>query len=149
MKLKIDKQKDCEEVEIIVRCNEIDQQLESLIEHIQSYCITILHKKNDLVFHLSADVIFYFESIDEKTFTYTKNEVYDCELKLYELEEKLKQTSYCRVSKSCILNTSVVAHVRPLIGGRLEATLDNEEKVIVNRHYLPMFKMKFGLEVNV
>ena len=85
------------------------------------------------------------ESVEEKTFVYLEKEVYESNLKLYELEEQLKNTSYIRVSKSIILNIEKLQSVKPLINGKLEANLKNNEKILINRHYVPEFKKKFGI----
>ena len=78
--------------------------------------------------------------------------MYESNLKLYELEEQLKNTSYIRVSKSIILNIEKLQSVKPLINGKLEANLKNNEKILINnekilinRHYVPEFKKKFGI----
>ena len=54
-------------------------------------------------------------------------------------------TNFVRISKSCILNIMQLNSVRPLFHGKFEAQLKNQEKIIINRHYVPKFKEKFGL----
>ncbi|MFR9043004.1 MAG: LytTR family DNA-binding domain-containing protein, partial [Intestinibacter bartlettii] len=94
---------------------------------------------------ISLKDAYYIESVEEKTFVYLEKEVYESNLKLYELEEQLKNTSYIRVSKSIILNIEKLQSVKPLINGKLEANLKNNEKILINRHYVPEFKKKFGI----
>lgn len=146
LKLKIEKGTEYTETEIIIHCLEVDEHLNSLIGQIRMYDLTIPAKKEGLNYMLSADSLYYFESVEEKTFAYQKDDVYECSLRLYELEERLEGTAFTRVGKACVLNTTVVEGVRPLLGGRLEALLENGERIIVSRHYVPDFKMKFGLE---
>ena len=98
-----------------------------------------------LLHPLNAELAYYIESVEEKTFVYLEKEVYESNLKLYELEEQLKNTSYIRVSKSIILNIEKLQSVKPLINGKLEANLKNNEKILINRHYVPGFKKKFGI----
>jgi DNA-binding LytR/AlgR family response regulator len=43
------------------------------------------------------------------------------------------------------LNIEKITLVRPFIGGRFEAVLDNKEKVVVSRQYVPQLKNKIGL----
>ena len=94
---------------------------------------------------LKIEDICYFESVDEQTFVYTQEDVYSCQKKLYEAEEILSDTSFVRISKSCILNIDYLESVRALLNGKLEGTLSNDERVIINRHYVPAFKKKFGV----
>ena len=80
-----------------------------------------------------------------ETFLYTEHEMYESDLRLYELEEKLRYTDLMRVSKSVILNTGLLRSVRPLLNGRFEATLQNGERVLISRHYLAAFRERFGV----
>lgn len=81
----------------------------------------------------------------KKTFLYTLNDVYEASQKLYELEQSLKSQGFLRISKSCILNLDYLQHVRALFNGKYEATLTNNEKLTINRSYVPAFKKAFGL----
>lgn len=144
MKLKIEQSDEYSEAEIIIRCNCIDKNLQRIIEQIQLSKFMLTAYKDDSTILLKSDVVFYLESVDEKTFIYCRNEVYSSSMKLYELEEMLKKSTFVRVSKSCILNIDYLESVRPLLNGKMEATLSNNEKIIINRHYVPEFKKKFG-----
>ena len=85
------------------------------------------------------------KSVDEKTFIYCENDVYESRMKLFEFEEALINSSFVRISKSCILNIDFIEKVKPMLNGKYEVLLINGEKLIINRHYVPDFKKKFGL----
>lgn len=140
MKLVIEQSLEYDDVEITIKCGLIDKRLENLIEQIRIYSFSITGKKDNTSYYIKLEDIFYFESIDDKTFIYSKNDIYECDLKLYELEEYLLNTSFTRISKSCILNTEKLKGVKAMINGKLEATLYNNEKVIINRHYVKSVK---------
>lgn len=145
MKLYIE-QSDCyTETEIIIHCSILDRNLQKIIEQIQLVSCVLTVQKDDQTLLLKPDTVCYLESVDDKTFVYTEKEVYESQMKLYELEEFLKQASFVRISKSCILNINYLESVRPLLNGKMEALLSNSEHIIVNRHYVPEFKRKFGL----
>ena len=76
---------------------------------------------------------------------YTRDEVYQCDLKLYELEEQLTKTNFVRISKASILNIMVLESVRALLHGKMEAELSNGEKVVINRHYVDALKKKMKI----
>jgi len=133
------------EVEIIIKCGLIDEHLEKLIDQIRRYSFSINGKKDGINYKIPLESIFYFEASEDKTFIYGEKAVYECDLKLYELEQQLAGTNFVRISKSCILNIMHLNSVRPLFHGKFEAQLKNQEKVIINRHYVPKFKEKFGL----
>lgn len=146
MKLIIEQDAPVSEVVITIRCRDMDARLKTLVRQIQSYDFTITAKKEGRSYLFTLDSIFYFESVEERTYLYLKDEVYECTKRLYELEKLLENTAFTRISRACIINTSMVESVRPLLGRRLEAKLDNGERLIVNRHFVPNFKKKFGLE---
>lgn len=145
LKLRIEQSDEYNEVEIIIKCNMIDKNLQKIIEHIQMSSFILTASKDGNTILLKADNVYYLESVDEKTFIYCENKVYSSAMKLYELEEILKKSSFVRISKSCILNINYLESVRNLFNGKMEALLSNGEKVIINRHYVPEFKKKFGL----
>jgi DNA-binding LytR/AlgR family response regulator len=89
--------------------------------------------------------IFYFESVDLKTFVYAEKTVFRSKLKLYEIEEILVSGDFLRISKQVIVNINKVKSVSPAGGSRFLATLSNGEKVIISRQYVPALKERFGL----
>lgn len=143
MKLTIEQDLSREEPEIHIKCGLMDNRLKQLIAQIQLYSFSIPAKKDGILRQVPLEEICYFESVDNRTFVYASKEVLDCELKLYELEDKLKSTTFTRISKNCIVNTALVSGVRAQLNGRMEARLQNGEKLIVSKHYVPGFREKF------
>ncbi len=97
------------------------------------------------MFKLDTKEIFYIESVDNKTFIYCKNNIYETKQKLYELEEILKGTKFFRCSKSMILNIGKIRSVSPSVNSRFEAKLVNGETAIISRQYVPTLKKKLGM----
>ena len=89
--------------------------------------------------------IFYVESVDLKTFVYAKKDVYQSPQKLYEVEDTLNSSDFLRISKQVVVNIRKIKGVSPAGEGRFNATLQNGEKVIVSRQYVPALKKRFGL----
>ncbi len=145
MKLVIDQSLENKEVEITIRCGLIDPDLEKLIAQIRLYSFSLTGKRDGSSYLIKLEDIFYFESIDEKTFIYCRKEVYESELRLYELEQQLAATNFVRISKSCILNIMKLESVKALLNGKMEAKLINNEKVMITRHYLQSVKEKLNL----
>jgi DNA-binding LytR/AlgR family response regulator len=145
LKLVIDQSLESKEVEITIRCGLIDPDLERLIAQIRLYCFSLTGKKDGSSYLIKLEDIFYFESTDEKTFIYCSKEVYESDLRLYELEQQLASTNFVRISKSCILNIMKLESVKALLNGKMEANLINDEKVIITRHYLQSVKEKLNL----
>lgn len=144
MKLLIEQSLECSETEIKIICGLMDDRLKRLIEQIKLYSFSVIAEKDGILTPVGLENIYYFEAVDNKTFLYTDREVYRCDKKLYELESQLADTSFIRISKNCILNATVVTSVRAQFSGRLEATLKNDEKAIVSKHYTKEFRDIFG-----
>lgn len=139
----IDESAEHDGVEIIIKCPRMDERLARLIEQIKHYEITLTGKRGAQTYLLATEDVYYFESVDNKSFLYNQKDVYESDLKLFELEQLVEGTHFIRVSKNLIVNTAHIESVRALFNGRFEATLTNGEKAIVNRHYVKAFKEKF------
>lgn len=144
MKINIEQSSAYSEVEITIKCNSVDERLEMLISNIRLYGSAISGKKGDKIYFIKPEDVLYFDTVDEKVFIYTADSVYETKLKLYEIEERFIGTDIIRVSKSIVLNLIKIDHVFPLLNGRIEAVLQNGEKVIISRQYVPVFKNKLG-----
>jgi Response regulator of the LytR/AlgR family len=145
MKLLVKKSADYKETEIIIKCEKVDDRLDNIIQYIRQNTFSITGVKDGHTKIIPTDDVFYFDSTDERTFIYLESDVYECSMKLYELEQQLADANFVRISKSCIVNLMKLDSVRPLINSRYEAKLENGEKLIISRHYLPDFKHRFGL----
>ena len=125
---------------IIIEYPILDTKTKKLIKKIESLDFTISGNCRGKVFQVHISDIYYVESVERKTFLYTKDEVYMTDKKLYELEEMLKEAGIIRISKSCLVNVDMLYSIRQLINSQLEATLLNGEKLIVARTYLKSIK---------
>ena len=91
--------------------------------------------------------IYYIESVDNKSFFYTKNKVYESKQKLYELEELLGEKHFLRVSKSVLLNLMKVSAIKPALNSKFTAVLFSGEQVVISRKYVPVLKKALKGEV--
>ena len=142
MKLTIQQDPTVSETEVILRCPALDARLKSLIAHIRQYSFVLVGYQEQREFHLPLESIYYVDSADGKTFLYQNQEVYQCRETLATLEEKLRQTTFVRISKNCIINTAVLHHVEPHFNHRLKAVLKNGEQLIITRNYIDTLRRK-------
>ena len=145
MKLLIEQIHGLGEAEVNVRYDKLDDRLEKIIGYIRLNACSLYGTKDGETKLISPDDVFYFDCTDERTFIYLASDVYECPLRLYELERQLAGANFVRISKSCIVNIIKLDSVRPLLNSRYEAKLENGEKLIISRHYLPDFKARFGI----
>ena len=88
--------------------------------------------------------IFYIESVDKRTFIYTKDGCYETKHRLYELEEIL-DVYFMRCSKSMIVNLKKIKSVKSELGGRMNATMLNDETIVISRSYVKEMKRRLEL----
>ncbi len=134
-----------EEEEIIIRCRSVDNQLLRLIYSLKAGREKLTVSKEDKLFQVQISDIYYFEAVDNRVFAYMEKDVYDTRHKLYELEERLKNTDFFRASKSTIINLAKVRNICPAFNGRFEVCMENGENLLVSRQYAPCLKEKLGL----
>lgn len=131
------------ETEVEIRYAELNDNVRELAYRIEQYNDFICGIDNGRQYRIHVCDIFYVESVDKKTFIYTKDQVFRSELRLYQLLDKLKRLDFIQVSKSCIVNINVIESLKNMMNSRLEATLINEEKIAISRTFLPQIKMAF------
>ena len=105
--------------------------------------IQVIKDRN--TFFCKLTQIYYIESVDKRTYVYTKGECYESRDRLYELEEKLGMY-YVRISKSMIVNLRKIRNVSAEPGGRMVAVLLNGERVIISRSYVKDIKRRLGIQ---
>ena len=93
---------------------------------------------------LEISFIYYIESVDKRTFVYTKENCYESKLRLYEIEESLG-SYFLRISKSMIVNLKKIKSVKSDLSGRMEASMLNGEKIVISRSYVKEIKRRLDL----
>ena len=145
MKIRIENIPAGSEPEIIIRCNELDESLMRLVYSVNAAARKLMGYSDDQMHIIEPKDVFYFEAVDNKVFIYCKEKVFECKMKLYEIEEEYENSEFFRASKSTILNVAKIESMRLDFSGRFLALLQNGEKVIISRQYVPILKKKLGL----
>jgi DNA-binding LytR/AlgR family response regulator len=133
-------QKDIEVLIKFARKNRTVNRLISLITSVDRE-IKCTSEQNDQTWIKAMD-IYYFESIDKKTFVYCEKLVYRTEYRLYELLQQLSDSGFVQISKSCIVNINALESIKSLPNSRIEATLSNGERINITRKYITDIKVK-------
>lgn len=103
-------------------------------------------KNNNRTYILEAAKVLYIDTVDKKTFFYTRQDVYETDLRLFELEEQLAALDFIRAGKSCIINFNQIQSIKADIDGKLLVTMNNNEKLYVSRQYSQTLKKKLGVK---
>lgn len=136
MKLKLIEDKSLKEAMIDISYSVFDRRIKKVIDLIEKQTIQLEGQYDNNVYIIDSQDVFYLESVDNLCFIYTDTQVLESKEKLYALETKFRQTSFVRINKSTILNMDYLKSVSPLSNYRLEAHLENGEKLIISRHYM-------------
>lgn len=130
--------------EIILCCHDAEASWVKAVQNISDGQLTINGTVNQKMYRIKLSDIYYFEVVDGTSFFYCQKEIFSCKLHLYEFETLCSGTMLFRCSKSMVLNADKISYVHPSFSGRFEAVLDNGEKVIVSRQYVPELKRLLG-----
>lgn len=123
-----------------VKTKEVNEILDFFMKHRQR----LVGKVNDKEIIFSLNDVYYFESVDKKTFAYLDNQVVRIDIRLQDLEKAYFELGFIRVNKSTILNVYKINSLKSEINMRVMALLDNGERIQINRSY----KAKFNLFLN-
>lgn len=145
MKITIAEKQPGEEDEIIVKVDYIDENISRLLNQFKTGKQKMNFLKDSKIVLLDYSEILYFESVDDKVFAYSKDDVYETKSKLYMLETELPANTFFRASKAVIVNIDKIDSLSPAFGGRFEAVLENGYKVIISRNYVNTLKELLGL----
>lgn len=146
MRVNIIENADTKEIFAEIHCKEITAEVNRLKAHIENYAVRIKGEYEKEAVYVDLKDILYFESVDSKTFIYTKDRVLTAELRLYEIEKRLSEKNFFRCSKSVVVNLGKIVKLKPEISRNIIATLDNGEAVVISRRYVSELKRIIGAE---
>ena len=140
MKLETRKILESEPEMVEIRYHWITDEIQEIISFVKSRQGQLSAIRDGKRFEVPVVDLFYAESVDERLFLYTAADSYEIRMKLYELEDLLKNKCFIRVSRSMIVNLMKITSVRPALNGRFSAVLKNGEEIIISRKYVPALK---------
>lgn len=91
-------------------------------------------------FLLEPEDIYYFDTVDRRTFAYTEKKTYQIAKTLSSLETELNPFGFIRINKSNLVNVYKIRRIRPEANMRISAILKNGEKLQINRGYKRTFE---------
>ena len=136
-------QRENEELEVIIRYPELTQQVKGIVRYLRTNDACIVVKEGMERKFINVHEIYYVESLERKTFVYTKDQVYRAEKKLTQLQKELAIYDFVLVSRTCLLNLNHLKSVETISNSRLEGTLRNGEKISISRTYAYQIKRYF------
>ena len=133
-----------EEEKAVIKAVSKTDEIIAAIKLLENGTESIAVTKDEQTFMLDISSIYYVESVDKKTFIYTKNNCYEAKYRLYELEE-IFNNYFLRCAKAMIVNIKKIKSVKSEINGRMNARLLNDENLIIARSYVKELKKRLGI----
>jgi DNA-binding LytR/AlgR family response regulator len=145
MKIRIE-QTSVEENEVILRCAQLDDEMLRVLSLLRSGMQKLLvWNEQRETLPLSVSKVVYCETVEEKTFVYTHDGMYQTALSLAELEDRWGDLGLFRAGKSSVMNLHEIQKLKNCGSGRIEALLTTGEKMIISRRYAPILRERLGL----
>ena len=126
--------------QVLIRCHAVTEEVREIAAFVKSRQGSLTGVKDSRQYEIAVSDIYYFESVDGKTFLYTKDQVYETSYRIYELESMLRPKNFLRVSKSMLLNLMKIRSIQSALNGRFAAVLLSGEEVIISRNYVKGLK---------
>lgn len=129
-----------EQEQVLICCHEVTEEVREIAAFIRSRQGTLSGVQGEKQYEIPVFELYYIESVDGRTFLYTKTQVYETSYRIYELESLLRAMHFLRVSKSMLLNLMKIRSIQPALNGRLVAVLQSGEEAIISRSYVKALK---------
>ncbi len=138
MKVTIEVDESLSEECVVIKCRELNEhimKMQKLLSEQANSDMTILLRKADKEYYMPLDKILFFETENKIIRAHTKEEMYETDYKLYELEEVLPGY-FMRISKSAIVNIKPIYSItKNITSSSIIEFEDSHKKVYVSRNY--------------
>lgn len=125
---------------VLIRCRAVTEEVREIESFVRSRQGRLTGTLDSRKYEIALPELYYIESVDGKTFLYTREQVYETPQRLYELEELLRPKHFVRISKSSLINLMKLRALRPALNGRMSAVLSSGEELIISRGYVKELK---------
>jgi two-component system, LytTR family, response regulator LytT len=133
------------DTEIDITCRQLTPEIERVLATLRILNEQLMVSKGEDSVILDVSAILYIESVDRKTFVYTKDSVYESKLKLYEIEARLFESGFIRANKSCLIQIRQIKSLRSDLDRRIRVTFESGEQILVSRQYADELKKRLGV----
>lgn len=146
MKISINIDENMPDTEIVINSSALTPKIEQIIATLRILDQQMMVTKGDESYILDVAKVIYIESVDRKTFVYTRDDCFESKLKLYEIEEQLCRSGFLRASKSCLVHLKNIRSLKAELNRKIRITLENGEQLIVSRQYADELKRRLGVK---
>ena len=148
MKLNVEIDTNIEEPAALITTPRMTEEVTRVVDFISKLddiTTVISGIRDDKVELLEQESIFRIYAEEGKVLARTESGLYQIRLRLYELEERLDDSKFVRISNSEIVNLKKVKSLDLSFVGTICMELSNGEVSYVSRRYVSKIKKKLGL----
>ncbi|MBU5593341.1 LytTR family transcriptional regulator [Clostridium sp. MSJ-4] len=146
MQIEVSIDQSCKEPKIIILTDKITDEINEIIKRLSEInpdSMTALSEKGVEILEYKDVIRFYSEN--KKVFVETLKGKYIVRSRLYELEEKLDNKRFVRISNSEIVNIKKIRSMDTSITGTICVVLQGDIKTYSSRRYVRKIKQLFGI----
>ena len=141
MKIDIQIQPEAKETKVVIYTSEITDEVQEILNNLKkNEKKRNVGIKDERIYILNSEDIFYFYSEDKKVFAQAEKTNYEIKEKLYKLEEDLKNNSFIRISKFAIANVDKIKNLELFFNGNICINFFNGKQEYISRRYVSKFK---------
>ena len=135
MRLIKTKEENIEENYLELHYDKIDEETNAVLDRLRDTLRYIEGTFEEKKVTIALTDIFYIETVDRKTFAYTKDMCVEVKEALRDIIEEFSNIGFVRISKSAVVNIYKIKKLQGDINMRVIIYLKNDEKLIMNRSY--------------
>lgn len=146
MQIKVEIDPNCQEPTLFIKTNQMTDEISEIIEKLnisQQKIIAGFH--NDTIELIDVNEVIRFYSLDKKVYAQTATKEFTIRLRLYELEERLNEKDFIRISHSEIVNIRAIKKIDLSFTGTIAVMLSNQVTTYVSRRYVTKIKKILGI----
>ena len=134
------------EPKVIVLTDRMTDEVNEIVRKISETEPTMLAGfREDTVTVLDPEEIYRIYAANGKVFAVTGKAEYTLRMRLYEVEERFRRSSFVRISNSEIINLKTVRSFDLSLAGTIRVALKNGETAYVSRRYVGIIKEALGM----
>ena len=125
---------------ITVRYRELKPPINRIIAILKDSAGKLWGRSGDESICFGYDDILYLESVDDKVFAYTSENVLKIDGSLNSFMLEADNEIFFRCSKSTVINVNRVSSLKSLSSNRIDAVMEGGEHIIISRRYASEFR---------
>ena len=133
------REEDLEENYLELHYDEIDEETAAVLERLRPALKYIEGTKDGKKLTVPLADMFYFETVDRKTFGYTKDSCVEVKETLQGIIDEYEKVGFVRISKSSVVNLYKIKRLQGDLNMRTLIYLKNDECLVMNRGYRAEF----------